>query len=136
MLVVSVLVMALINPMAEDADLNGTWQLKSADLAGKPLPAEFIKSFKLIVEGDKYRALTGGPEDKGDLKLATEGKLRTIDVIGKEGPNQGKTLGAIYKIEGDKMTCCYDLSGKVRPTEFKSTVENKLFLAVYEREKK
>ncbi len=136
MLVMSVLAMALFNPMPEDADLNGTWQLKSADVAGNPLPAEFIKSFKLIVEGDKYRALTGGPEDKGDLKLGTEGKRKTIDIIGKEGPNQGKTLLAIYKIEGDKMTCCYDLSGKVRPTEFKSTAENKLFLAVYEREKK
>ena len=35
----------------------------------------------------------------------------------------------------DTLRICYDLSGKARPSEFKTTKETQLFLVTYQREK-
>jgi hypothetical protein len=37
--------------------------------------------------------------------------------------------------DGDTLKICYDLSGKGRPTEFKTTEGAQLFLVTYKREK-
>jgi uncharacterized protein (TIGR03067 family) len=58
-----------------------------------------------------------------------------MDITGTEGPNKGKTILAIYEITDDTLRICYDLSGKARPTEFKTTKGTKLFLVTYNREK-
>lgn len=42
---------------------------------------------------------------------------------------------AIYERNGDTMRTCYDLSGKSRPTEFKTTEGNRLFLVEYKLQK-
>jgi uncharacterized protein (TIGR03067 family) len=58
-----------------------------------------------------------------------------MDITGTEGPNKGKTMLAIYELEGDSMKVCYDMSGKERPTEFKTKPGTAQFLAKYKREK-
>lgn len=52
-----------------------------------------------------------------------------MDII--DGRNKGKTLLAIYELNGDILRVCYDLTGKVRPTEFKTRKSELLFLATY-----
>ena len=59
-----------------------------------------------------------------------------MDITGTEGPNKGKTFQAIYELDGDTLKVCYDLSGKGRPTEFKTAEGTQLFLVIYTREKK
>ena len=58
-----------------------------------------------------------------------------MDITGTEGPNKGKTFLAVYELDGDTLRICYDLSGKSRPTEFKTTEGTQLFLVSYKREK-
>ena len=55
---------------------------------------------------------------------------------GVKGPNKGKTFPAIYELAGDTLRVCYDLSGKKRPTEFKTKADTKLYLVTYKRKKK
>jgi uncharacterized protein (TIGR03067 family) len=115
--------------------LNGTWVVVSADLSGKAMPDDFVKSLKLTIDGEKYTTKVGDEVDKGTLKIDPAKKPKTMDISPSEGPNKGKTLLAIYQVTGDALKVCYRLGEGDRPDEFKSTAENKLFLVNYKREK-
>ena len=85
---------------------------------------------------DKYAITVGeSPFDKGTIRIDPAAKPKTMDILGTDGPNQGKTFLAIYELNGDTLRVCYDLTGKVRPTEFKTRKGEALFLATYNRSK-
>ena len=98
-------------------------------------PDEIVKSVKLVIKDDKYTVTVGKQTDRGTVKLDTSAKPKTMDITGSEGPNKGKTILAIYERDGDTLRVCYDLSGKARPTEFKTKDGTQLFLVTYKREK-
>jgi hypothetical protein len=62
-------------------------------------------------------------------------EIRKITKLVAEGPNKGKTIPAIYERDGDTLRVCYNLSGKNRPTEFKTKAGAQLFLVTCKREK-
>jgi uncharacterized protein (TIGR03067 family) len=119
----------------KDDGLQGTWLPSSAELAGQKFSEEVLKSIKLVVKGDKYAVTVGKDVDEGTVKLNTSATPRAMDITGAEGPNKGKTMLAIYELKGDTLRVCYDLSGKKRPTEFKTEAGTQLFLAEYQRQK-
>jgi uncharacterized protein (TIGR03067 family) len=77
----------------------------------------------------------GTKPDRGTCKLDPSAKPKALDITGTEGPNKGKTILAIYERDGDTLRVCYDLGGKNRPTEFKTTAGSRLFLVEYKRQK-
>ena len=101
----------------------------------KKFPDEVRKSIKLEVKGDKYTVTVGKKPDRGTCKLNPSAKPKALDITGTEGPNKGKTILAIYERDGDTLRVCYDLSGKSRPAEFKTTAGTHLFLVEYKRQK-
>jgi uncharacterized protein (TIGR03067 family) len=115
--------------------LDGTWLPTTAELGGKPFPDEIRKSIKLEIKGEKYTVTTGKAVDQGTLKRNAAAKPKEMDIVGTDGPNKGKTFPAIYEQDGDTLRICYDLSGKNRPTEFKSPKDTLHFLVTYKREK-
>lgn len=120
------------DPKSDDKAAQGTWELTEAELGGMKLPGLIVT---LTLENGKY-TLKAESEDKGTYKLDAARKPKEVDIKGTEGPNKGKTVLGIYKLDGDTMTVCYDLSGKgTRPTEFKTTPGTQLFLATYKRKK-
>ena len=121
---------------AENGDtIQGTWLPSTAELGGKMFPDEVRKTIKLVVKGDKYTVTVGKEVDRGTVKLNPSAKPKALDITGTEGPNKGKTILAIYERDGDTLRICYDLSGKGRPTEFKTREGSPLFLVTYKREK-
>jgi uncharacterized protein (TIGR03067 family) len=58
-----------------------------------------------------------------------------MDVKPVEGQNQGKTLLAIYELEGDDLKICFVESTKDRPTEFSADKDSGRVLHVYKRGK-
>ncbi len=114
--------------------IDGTWLPAEIELAGKKLPDEIRKTMKLVVAGDKYTVTVGNKSDKGTLDLDASKSPKTIDIIGTDGPNKGKTILAIYEKSGDALRICYDLSGNDRPTEFKTKAGSQLFLVTYRPE--
>lgn len=114
--------------------MQGTWLASTAELGGKPFPEQFRKSLKLSIKDDHYTVMAES-KDEGTLKLDAGKSPKTMEIKGTQGPNQGKTIPAIYKIEGDTLTICYNLGGKDFPTEFVSKTGTKLFLVEYKREK-
>ena len=121
---------------AKDGDtIQGTWLPSSAEIGGKTFPDEVRNTIKLVVKDDKYTVTVGKQVDQGTVKLNPAAKPKQMDIIGTDGPNKGKTFLAIYERDGDTLRICYDLSGKSRPTEFKTMANTKLFLVTYKREK-
>jgi uncharacterized protein (TIGR03067 family) len=115
--------------------LEGTWLPETAELAGQKFPDEVRKTIKLVLKGDTYTVTVGEATDRGTVKLDAGKKPKAMDITGTEGPNKGKTFLAIYEVTKDSLKVCYDLSGKERPTEFKTKEGTQLFLVTYRREK-
>jgi uncharacterized protein (TIGR03067 family) len=115
--------------------MQGTWLPETAELAGKMFPDEIRKSMKLVIKDGKYTVNVGKAVDEGTVKLNATAKPKEMDVTGTDGPNKGKTFLAIYEQKGDTLRICYDLSGKNRPTEFKTKEDTQLFLVTYKRKK-
>jgi uncharacterized protein (TIGR03067 family) len=127
---------ALWSDDAKDNALEGVWLPSAAEFAGKKFPDEVRKSIRLEIKGDHYTVTVGTQPDRGTCKLNPTAKPKALDITGTEGPNKGKTILAIYARNGDTMRICYDLSGKSRPTEFKTTAGTQLFLVEYKLQKK
>ncbi|HEY1861672.1 MAG TPA: TIGR03067 domain-containing protein [Gemmataceae bacterium] len=115
--------------------MDGTWLPSAAELGGEKYPDEARKTMKLVMDDGKYSVTVGKNPDRGTVKLDPSKKPKEMDIVGTEGPNKGKTILAIYEKTDDTLRICYDLSGKSRPTEFKSTKGTQLFLVTYNREK-
>jgi uncharacterized protein (TIGR03067 family) len=115
--------------------LQGKWQLTSGEVGGQKFPDTQIKMISLTITGDKYVVKVGEAVDQGTLNFDSSKKPKAMDIVGAEGPNKGKKMLAIYELDGDTLRICYDLTGKARPSEFKSTKEMPYFLATYQRAK-
>ena len=68
----------------------------------------------------------------GDVKLV---KNAGAIVSHPFGSVMRSILLAIYELNGDTLRVCYDLTGKARPSEFKTRKGELLFLATYKRTK-
>jgi uncharacterized protein (TIGR03067 family) len=119
----------------DDDTLQGTWLPAAAELGGEKFSDEVRKTIKLVIKDDKYTVTVGERVDQGTVKLNPKALPKALDITGTDGPNKGKTIPAIYERDGDTLRVCYDLSGKGRPTEFKTKADTQLFLVTYKREK-
>lgn len=115
--------------------LIGTWQLTKGVVGGSPFPHAVAKKLRLELTEGKYRLTGAESPDEGTWEVHRGKKPLAMDVHGTEGPNKGKTYLTIFKLAGDRLTVCYDLSGKARPARFESLPKTLLFLAEYTRVK-
>ena len=133
------IILATIAPAQDAAKeskmLEGTWLPSAAELGENPFDEATLKSMKLVIEGDKYTVTVGKAIDKGTTKIDPSKTPKTMDIMGGEGPNKGKTFLCIYELNGDTLRVCYDLGGKARPSEFKTKKGELLFLVTYKRAK-
>lgn len=98
------------------ADLDGTWLPRHAVFSGAEIPRADLPGLALEIQGGLYRV---GP-DHGRIALAGEGPPLQIDIIGEQGPNAGRILRAIARLEGNYYLLCYDIGTGPRPVEFAS----------------
>jgi uncharacterized protein (TIGR03067 family) len=119
----------------KEETLDGIWLPSTAEFGGKPFPDDVRKTIRLEVKGDRYTVGVGKVRDRGTCKLDQSVKPKALDITGKEGPNKGKTILAIYERDGETLRVCYDLGGKSRPKEFKTTAGTQLFLVKYKLQK-
>jgi len=108
--------------------LNGTWELVAQEIGGMKLPVTASLNQTLVINGEEY-SMTAESVDKGTIS-ANETQL---DIFGTDGPNAGKTFKAIYKLENDKLTICYNLSGDSYPEEFSTDGKAMFFMATFEK---
>jgi uncharacterized protein (TIGR03067 family) len=116
---------------------QGVWTIESSEYGGEKLPADQLKEFVVIYEGDKHTVKAGDKVIQvGTQKIDPSKSPKTIDVTMTEGPNKGAVMLGIYEFDGDTLKACFDMEGKKRPTEFKSPPGSQTFLNVHKRVKK
>lgn len=132
----SLLTMTMCSAMADDsAKTDGTWHPVTAVMGGRDFPKEVRESIVLKLSGDQYSVTVNGTPDKGTCTIDASVTPHRMTIKGTVGPNQGKTLLAIFEIS-DKglLRVCYDLSGKEFPQEFKSPAGTMQYLVEYRKE--
>jgi uncharacterized protein (TIGR03067 family) len=128
LLVSSLMVLALAGCKG-GASLPGHWVPESAMLAGKDFPVADFDGATLQLTENTYEF--GG--DKGEIVLPPKHTPAQMDINGREGPNAGKTIPAIYELKGDHLTVCYQLGGGERPATFESPKGTQVLLVHYKR---
>lgn len=119
--------------------MQGTWRVILVEFGGKKATKEENEkvNFRLVVEGERYTVYLNDEKfTSGRMKLDPAKKPKEMDTREEEGPNKGKTLQSIYKIEGDVMMACFNVPGGQRPTEFKTEEGSEQMLLKYERVRK
>ena len=115
-------------------ELNGSWGVKVGTMAGNKLDANLTGSMKLMIKENKFETKVGSISESGELVMDTSKKPMTMDIVIKEGPNKGKTLKCIFKLENGELTVCYAIEGD-RPDKFESTSTNQWLLVTYKKQK-
>src|SRR5262245_22072386 len=100
---------------AGDKDnIQGNWNIVSAEGDGEKVPAEKLKGRKIIITATKITFTVD--KEEASYKLDPSKKPKHFDFVAG-----GKTIPGIYLLEGDNLTLCWDASDKaIRPTKFNS----------------
>lgn len=113
--------------------LAGDYKVLSMQRGGMKAPAQFLK-VKLNIKGNVFTLIT--PAKGMDRKSPRTAKV-------DDGPNpnhidlsndRGSKYVGIYKLEGKKLTICYNRMGP-RPKKFASPAGTPTMLMVFERVK-
>jgi uncharacterized protein (TIGR03067 family) len=118
--------------------LVSKWKIEKAELAGKDI-LEHLKDMKFEIFADgKYLAQVGEEKDEGAFTVDPAKSPKQMVIKGNGGPNKGKTIKAIYKLDGDTLTVCYDFDGTAEkhPAKFETKEGTMQIMIVYKREKK
>lgn len=111
--------------------LDGTWTPQSAEFSGEPLP---LPDTRWVITGTRYVVESGNSRDEGELIFDVMATPLALDLVGLSGPNGNKTIKAIYRIRGDVLQLCYDVSGNDRrPVEFKTGKGSMQLMVRYRR---
>ena len=117
------------NATTKPNKLNGTWLPVQQEIGGAPLPKAAFEKQKLIISDSTYTFIAESV-DKGVVKYSDN----KMDIYGKEGVNSGKHFTAIYKLENEQLTVCYNLTGNSYPETFATKGQPMYFLSVFKKE--
>jgi uncharacterized protein (TIGR03067 family) len=115
--------------------LAGSWIPVAANLSGKALVVAELRVKYLVLDGRDYSIIDRSNQivDRGEY-LANENAFPwTIDIVGRDGPNAGRSMLAIFELKGDRLTVCYDLDGNERPSNMEPCEDQLLLSITYER---
>jgi uncharacterized protein (TIGR03067 family) len=118
--------------------LTGTWKVAARESNGEKTPADALKGMFVKVANDGTATVTKEGKEIRKVKwinLDPTQKTKTVDVEVVEGDDKGKTLLAIYRIDGDQFILCIASAGKERPTTFSTETESGHSLITYSRMK-
>jgi uncharacterized protein (TIGR03067 family) len=115
--------------------LDGAWVPIAASVAGSGVAVDELRVRYLLLEAGGYRIIDRSNHvvDGGRYLLNEEQTPATMDIVGRSGPNAGRTLLAIYELRGDELTVCYDLEGRERPANLKPQDDRLLLRITYTR---
>jgi uncharacterized protein (TIGR03067 family) len=113
---------------AQSNKLNGTWIPISQEIGGAVLPSSAFEKQNLSISDSTYTFIAESV-DKGVARYG-DGKM---DIYGKEGVNTGKHFTAIYKLENEQLTICYNLKGDSYPATFDTKGKPMYFLCVFKK---
>jgi uncharacterized protein (TIGR03067 family) len=125
------------DPMNDDLPqgLTGAWVPISASVSGKELVVAELRVKFLVFDGHDYSIIDRSNQivDRGEYLVNDRALPWTIDIVGRDGPNAGRSMLAIFELKDNRLTVCYDLDGKSRPADMQSQEDQLLLSIIYER---
>jgi uncharacterized protein (TIGR03067 family) len=116
--------------------LQGTWKQVAYERDGLTEPSdEQGWDPRVTFTGDAYvvTLADGSIPIAGTYKLDPHREPKAVDWTDTIGEDAGKTLLAIYRIEGDRHVFCAAHPGEERPTEFRT--RQRQVLRAFQRER-
>lgn len=116
---------------------QGTWQLVSAETDGKKAPEDRVEKIRVKIVGNRHTVSFGDDVIAHNILFEidpTSTPKKVTDTL-EEGPDKGKQILGIYKLEADTLTSCVGGVGKDRPTEFSAKPGSGYTLRVFRRVK-
>ena len=108
---------------------DGVWTPVAAELGGEPAPAMVLEQLELELTGGSYVVRFGGvAADLGRFEVDPAG----LTLRGTTGPNAGRTIPCLVRLESNRLVVCYGMDG-VRPTRFATGPGDPAYLATYVR---
>lgn len=114
----------------QEPSLNGTWKPVRQEMNGKNFPITIFTNQELTIQDSIY-IMRAESDDKGTVR--TDGYR--MDLTGQVGVNKGRSFKAIYKLNTDTLTVCYDLTGKNYPEAFTTAGHPAFFMSVFLKKK-
>jgi uncharacterized protein (TIGR03067 family) len=107
----------------------------AANVAGQDLVVGELRVKYLVLEAGGYSIIdrTNHVVDSGEYLVNDASCPQTMDIVGRDGPNAGRTMLAIYELDGDRLTVCYDLDGEQRPANMQPEDDQLLLSITYAR---
>jgi uncharacterized protein (TIGR03067 family) len=115
--------------------LEGAWVPVAASISGKELVVAELRVKYLVLDGHDYSIIDRSNQivDRGEYLVNDNATPRTIDIVGRDGPNAGRSMLAIFELKDDLLTVCYDLDGQRRPENMQMSEDQLLLSITYER---
>jgi uncharacterized protein (TIGR03067 family) len=104
-------------------NLNGTWRTVHQEFEGREVPQVEFKGHELILQDSTY-IMIGARMDEGIILVDGQ----KLYIYGTDGANNGRHYSAIYKLEENRLTICYNLAGQKHPSDFRTAGKIKHFL--------
>jgi uncharacterized protein (TIGR03067 family) len=102
--------------------LQGCWEQVALQVDGLARPCDDLSppGGTTVFIGNRFlvRAADGGQLLEGAFRLNVAANPKQVDWIDAEGPDAGKVLPAIYKLEGDRFVFVAGDADAPRPTQF------------------
>ena len=114
---------------SNSGELNGGWLPIKQEMGGQEMPVESFEGERLAIVGKSF-LFVAESADEGTVTY-DDGKM---DIYVEVGVNAGRHFMAIYKLEQNILTICYDLKGGDYPTSFDTSINPNLFLSVFRKE--
>jgi len=141
MMAILMAVPALVALAADDkpAGADGTYKVTGLSKGGMKAPEEVTKGFESVtIKGDKMTMKLAKEGDKvATIKIDAKSKPATIDITPDEGPEKGKAMAGIWKMEKNVLTIAL-AEGKdaKRPADFDGKGKDDIVIELTKEEKK
>jgi uncharacterized protein (TIGR03067 family) len=120
--------------------LEGSWRVVALEADGRKAPSEALKGMSWSFKGSEVQFADRGEKSDGksSVKLDSSKTPKHIDLLGLEGPEKGRTIQGIFKLEKDQLVICLrgaEAAKKGRPKEFMTEPDSGLGMITLERVK-
>lgn len=120
----------------EMARHQGTWAVVSFQREGEATPPAIAASITRVVEGDHVAWYRDGKSFAGTTVVLDPSKPPpALDVTSDGGPQRGRVIRGIYRLEGDELTICMAAPEAPRPTTFDASKGSGQTLMTFRRRK-
>ena len=115
--------------------LEGAWAPVAANVSGAELVVTELRVKYLVLEAGGYSIIDRSNKivDRGEYLVDDAAQPQAMDIVGRNGPNAGRTMRAIYELHEGLLTVCYDLDGSERPHTMQPGDDQLLLSITYER---